>query len=309
MPDTASPITSPGVALAQAEVTLISVAYQTDAEVSALVDSLRTHPPASPWHLVIIDNASPDGSGASLARRYADAIEVTVLQSEANLGFGAANNRVAAAAQSPYLCFVNPDCLVDENPIDTMRDLLAARPEIGVVGVEFYAFDGSVQSSGRRFPSAAAGLGGRKSPIRKLWPNNPWSRHYLMDDQPMSPGEVRLVDWVAGTVMMVRREEFLALGGFDPEYFLFWEDADLCWQYRHTRRQQVAYLRAGHVRHQSGAAAEKAKPFSIRKFHESAKVLLCKRLYRFPLHPWRLFALFALSLREWLLLRRASREA
>lgn len=294
-----------GVPLPEAELTLISVSYQTGAEITRMVESLRAHPPSLPWHLVLIDNASPDGSGPELAARFAGEPDATVVLSDTNLGFGVANNRIAQTANSPYIGFINPDCEIVSDPFGGMVDYLRSHPEAGVTGAVFLAPDGNPQSSPRRFPSPAAGLGGRNSPIRKLWPGNPWTRHYLMEDQPA--GEPTVCDWVAGTVMVVRREEFLRLGGFDPDYFLYWEDADLCWRYRHELGLHAVYLPTGEVRHIAGAASDKIKPFSVRQFNKGARILVRKRLYPSPWHPLRWFALAALAVRERILLAKVPR--
>ena len=107
--------------------------------------------------------------------------------------------------------------------------------------------------------------------------------------------------------MVVRRAEFLQMGGFDPRFFLYWEDCDLCWEYRKQLDLGTAILPAGEIHHTTEAATTKVRPFAIRHFNRAAYKLVCKHLYPFPLHPWRVFAYVMLSLRTYVTIARGRR--
>lgn len=278
------------------------VSYQTASEVEALVDSLRRHPPAVPWHLVIIDNGSPDGSVARLVELYGDTFDVTVVTEPVNLGFGGAHSKTAATLPTPYVAFLNPDCLIETNGLTACVRYLEEQPEVGVVGPLLLQLNGEVENTAYAFPNPWSAVAGRKSFLRKLWPNNPLSRRYLLSDH--SPTEIRHPDWLAGTCMVVRREEFLSLGGFDPRYFVYWEDCDLCWRYKKERNQTTAFLPVGRIVHSRDAAAGKVKPQAIRYFHRSAYHLVKAHIAPQPWNPIRWFAWAALGLRARLQLAR-----
>lgn len=285
---------------------IIVVAYQSGEDVLALIDSLTQHPAAIPCEIHVLDNASPDGSGTQLAAALDSKDDVRVHQLEANLGFGAACNRGAEATDATYLCFLNPDCLVLDNALDAACELLATSPAIGVVGLRVYRPDGTLEPTARSFPDPWSGVAGRKSLLRRLWPKNPLSRRFLLADQVAS-GASQPVDWVAGTALVVRRADFLQLGGFDPAFFLYWEDADLCKRYHDQLLLGTRYLAAGAIRHQGDGSASKAKPFAIRQFHRAAFTYVCRYLAPSPWHPLRWFAWCALRLRQMLLLARSTR--
>ena len=295
------------VPLPDARLAILIVNYQTGDEIGALIDSLRAHPPNLPWHAVVIDNGSPDGSGEQLAQRYAAATDVTVWLTGRNLGFGQANNWAAKQLTAEYLAFLNPDCLVEADAFTAAVEYLERNPGIGVVGPRFYRSWGELEATVRTFPDLWAGLAGRQSKLRKLWPNNPLSKRYLVEDQAMDGAMV--CDWVVGTVMVVRRGEFLRIGGFDPDFFLYWEDCDLCWRYLKRLQLKTAYLPVGHVVHLSEGASKKVRPFAIRHFNRAAYTLVRKHIYVSRLHPLRWFAWLALGLRTRLQLRKAVGES
>jgi hypothetical protein len=135
-----------------------------------------------------------------------------------------------------------------------------------VVGGLVRESDGAVQASARRFPDATTGLAGRTSWLSKVMPGNPLTRRNLTTE----PAEgVRQVDWVSGALMLIRRETFDEIGGFDEHFFLYWEDADFC------RRAADAgwstwYAPVAQVVHRTARASRHAPVRSLAAFHVSA---------------------------------------
>jgi hypothetical protein len=159
--------------------------------------------------VVLVDNASADGSLAAARARHPD---VRVVETGGNLGFAGGANRGAGVARGDVLVFLNPDARLLPGALRQLVDALLAAPGAGIAG------GGLVDARGRWQPGAA-----RFAPIP----------HLLLDT---APGRLaarwwrapRRVDWVYGTFMAVRRELFRQLGGFDPRYFMYGEDLDLC---------------------------------------------------------------------------------
>ncbi len=164
--------------------------------------------------VVLVDNASTDGSAAAARARHPS---VTLVETGQNLGFAAGANRGAAAARGDVLVFLNPDARVVPGAIGVLVDALRATPGAGIAG------GGLLDAAGRWQPGAA-----RFGPVG----------HLLLDTTVgRLPARWRRVphrvDWVYGTFMAVRHDLFRQLGGFDPGYFLYGEDLDLC--HRATR--------------------------------------------------------------------------
>jgi N-acetylglucosaminyl-diphospho-decaprenol L-rhamnosyltransferase len=171
--------------------------------------------------IVVIDNASTDGSVERIEREHPD---VRMIRNERNSGFAAAANQGVRATSSPYVVLVNPDADVRPGFVQTLGRALDEHPKAGAVGALVLNPDGSVQPTKRAFPSLwHAALHGI---VGIVWPDNPGTRAYTLADASFT--EPRTVGWVAGTAVALRREAFEAVGGFDEVFFFFVEDVDLC---------------------------------------------------------------------------------
>jgi N-acetylglucosaminyl-diphospho-decaprenol L-rhamnosyltransferase len=160
--------------------------------------------------IVVVDNGSTDGSADGLTRRAG----VRVVAAGRNLGFAAGANLGAAEAVGEVLVFLNPDAVLLPGALGTLVDALLRVPGAGIAG------GGLTDDRGRWQPGAA-----RFAPVAHLVLDTTVGR--LPDRWRRAP---RRVDWVYGTFMAVRRDLFRQLGGFDPRYFLYGEDLDLCWR-------------------------------------------------------------------------------
>jgi GT2 family glycosyltransferase len=123
-----------------------------------------------------------------------------------------------------FVLLLNPDCIMATDP-RPLASWLAAHPKAAVCGAIVREADGSLQASARHFPDAFTGLAGRTTWLTRVWPDNPWTTRDLVRDVPSEPIEV---DWVSGAYMMLRRDAFTSVNGMDEQFFLYWEDADLC---------------------------------------------------------------------------------
>jgi GT2 family glycosyltransferase len=106
------------------------------------------------------------------------------------------------------------------------------------------------------------------------------------------------VDWVMGAAMLIRREAFDAVGGFDERFFLYWEDADLCRRLR-NRGWTTRYVPGAVVEHPGGRSSATARVMATREFHRSAYLYYATHVVPSPWHPLRWFARAALTARAW----------
>jgi GT2 family glycosyltransferase len=184
-----------------------------------------------------------------------------------NAGFGAASNAGAARAQSEKLLFLNPDTAVAPGSLAALAEALETRELAGaILGCSIFDPDGAVQLSCRRFPSWKTFVSGRFSLLTRLFPSNGWSADYLMRD--FDHRERRPVDWVSGAAMAMRRQTFERLGGFDENYFLYFEDVDLC---RRAWREAipVVYFPEARVEHLIGASSRRTPYRALAHRHRS----------------------------------------
>lgn len=206
-----------------AEVTVIMVSYNTRELTLAAVQTLLDNTPDVAMRVVVFDNASTDGSAAAVAAQFP---EVEVIASRENIGFGAANNWVAERTTTPWICLLNPDTETYPGAIANLLSFAKTHPRAGIVGGRTVFPDGKlnpVSCLGRVTPwSMLTTITG----LARMFPNsaffNPegiggWQRD-----------SVREVDVVVGCFLMISRELWQELGGFDLRYFMYGEDVDLC---------------------------------------------------------------------------------
>jgi N-acetylglucosaminyl-diphospho-decaprenol L-rhamnosyltransferase len=199
--------------------------------------------------VVVADNGSRDGSEMALLEHYPG---VRWAPTGANLGYGNAANRGAAALSTPYLLICNPDVVVGRGAVAALESALRARPEVALVGPRVVDAEGRLYPSARRFPDLLEAFG--HGFIGQIWPGNPFTRRYRMS--AWDHADRQDVDWVSGSCFMVRRQAWDLVGGFDPRYFMYLEDVDLCWRLRRSG-WAVTYEPAAQVVHVQGVSADR----------------------------------------------------
>lgn len=151
------------------------------------------------------------------------------------------------------------------------------------------------------------GLFGRTSALRRLLPGAPVARRNVVTEDAIASGQPStVVDWLSGACMLARRDALTAIGGFDEQYFLYWEDADLCRRLR-SAGWHVRYVPDAVAMHRVGHSSRTAKAGSLRAFHRSAYLYYRTHVAPGPLDPRRPLARVLLGLRCWWQLRGASR--
>jgi N-acetylglucosaminyl-diphospho-decaprenol L-rhamnosyltransferase len=186
-----------------------------------VLECLRGIAAERPTDIVVVDNASSDGSLELVAREH---VADQLIANVANRGFAAAANQGVRATKSPYVLLVNPDSTIAPGLVGTLAKTLDDHPRAGAVGALVRNQDGSVQPTKRAFPSLWQSL--LHGLVGLVWPNNPGTRAYTLADASFT--QPRTVDWVAATAVAIRREAFEEIGGFDESFFFFVEDVDLC---------------------------------------------------------------------------------
>lgn len=200
-----------------------------------------------PWlEVILVDNASADGSAEMTREEFPD---VRVFVQERNEGFAHANNRGIRASRGRHVLILNSDTEIVDDALERMRDHMEAHPDIGALGARLLNTDGTVQLSCRSFPSYRTVLFHRYSLMTRLFPRNRYSAEYLMTDT--NHDETMDVDWVSGACMMVRRETMDAVGLLDEGFFMYAEDVDWCYRMKQAG-WRVCYLPQAEVRHHIG---------------------------------------------------------
>ena len=199
--------------------TTIIVNYNTKNLLDSCVAVLRTSAAGIKHQIIIVDNASQDGSVEHLRHRFSDC---ELLFNESNVGFGRANNQALALARGRYVLLLNTDAFVAADTIHKTVNYLEANPTTGVLGVRLVGRDNVLQPSCRYFPTpwnefvSRAGLS-RWFPLTRL-----------VDDMAWDHSSIRECDWVPGCYYLVRQSVIDQVGLFDPRFFLYYEEVDHC---------------------------------------------------------------------------------
>jgi N-acetylglucosaminyl-diphospho-decaprenol L-rhamnosyltransferase len=175
--------------------------------------------------VVVVDNASGDGSAARMAEAHP---QVRLIENARNLGFAPAANQGIGASEAPFVLLLNPDAEIRNGTLASLVKVAAERPRAGAIGCLVRNPDGTVQPSARRVPPPFEAF--MHAFLGPFVPDNPWSRRYTMAGWDRA--SEREVEWVSGSAMLLRREALDQVGAFDEGYFMYVEDVDLCTRLR-----------------------------------------------------------------------------
>ena len=214
--------------------------------------------------IIVVDNHSLlDDSAAMVKNEFP---QVALLETGRNMGFSAGNNFGLREAKGRLILFLNPDTVVHQGALDTLVDWMDAHPKVGACGPKLLNSDGTLQASCRAFPSFGTGLF-RNTLLGRLFPNNPWSRGYLMQD--FQHDKEQPVDWLSGSALLARREALQQIGGgWDEDYFMYCEDVDICYRLK-TKGWARYYVPQATITHHIGKSSDWAQGTTIRRHHAS----------------------------------------
>lgn len=229
------------------QLSVIIISYNAKAHLKGCLQSLYDHTAVDPFEIIVVDNASTDGSLAMLAREFP---KVRTIASPDNIGFAGANNLAMREAKSQFFLLLNNDALVTSGAVDTMLRLIQEKPDVGVLGPLLRNEDGSVQVSyGRMISLHAEAI--QRVLTRGNTRGNPLVRRYIANRSKKEA----YPDWVSGACMMLRADVVKLVGFFDDHFFMYSEEVDLCERIRRAG-YRVYYTPQAEVVHIGGKSTE-----------------------------------------------------
>jgi N-acetylglucosaminyl-diphospho-decaprenol L-rhamnosyltransferase len=249
------------------DVSVIIVNWNTRDLLAPCIGSILQMGDSFDVEIVVVDNASTDGSTALLRQQFPS---VKLVANNENVGFAQANNQGAAVSQGRYILLLNSDARLLPNALQHMVDVLESMPGVGLVGAQLQNPDGSFQASHSMFPGLWQEFLILSTLGRRLY--GKWYPSHGPHDS-LAP---QLADYVEGACMLVRREAYQAVGGLDEAYFMYSEDVELCYAL-HQKGWQVCYQPAAQVVHLGGASSQNRRP-------ERENDLYCSRVRFFQRH-------------------------
>ena len=236
---------------------VVLVTYSPGSSLRSFLDTL---PAATtrPYDVVLADNGSTDG-----APEAAVGPGVELRPSGGNVGYGRAANVGAQGAQGDWIIVANPDVTWSPGALDELLDAGLRWPHAGCLGPAIRTPDGQLYPSARAFPSLGRGIG--HAVLGWAWPSNPWTRAYR--EESGSPVE-HPTGWLSGSCMLLRREAFEAVTGFDPSYFMYCEDMDLCRRLGEAGWSSI-YVPSAVITHLGGHATSRSAGPMLREHHRA----------------------------------------
>jgi N-acetylglucosaminyl-diphospho-decaprenol L-rhamnosyltransferase len=232
------------------DLAIVIVSFNAKTDLLACLASLREHPPAISHEIVVVDNASADGSVAAVGALAG----LTVMPLDRNVGFAAANNVGIRATESELILLLNSDTIVPAGAIDALVARLREVRDAAVAGPRL------VDGNGR--PELSCG--------RMISPLNEWrQKHRTAEWIARETAREQTVDWVSGACLLVRRADAEAAGLLDERFFLYTEDVDFCHAIRGLGRRILftPVATVTHLRGRSRLSRPEASRQAYRRSH------------------------------------------
>lgn len=254
----------------QIDLSIIIVNYNVKEFLLNLLQSIRNAVNNITVEIIVVDNSSDDGSVEILKEKYSD---IKLIVNEVNVGFGAANNQALKIARGKYFLLINPDTIVKENTFDEMIGFFDKTSDAGIAGCKVLNPDGTLQLACRRgFPGPWTSFT-KVMGLSKIFPKSRLFARYNLTY--LDENQTYEVDAVSGAFMMMRRELYEKIGGFDPQFFMYGEDLDLC--YRSQKNGfKVYYLHTTEVIHFKGESTKRSSLDETKVFYDAMHLFVRK---------------------------------
>ncbi|MBY0220361.1 glycosyltransferase family 2 protein [Paenibacillus illinoisensis] len=245
------------------DISIIIVNYNTRQLTLDCLASVYTSQTSYLYELIVVDNASHDGSVEAIREAYS---EVRLIANRDNTGFAVANNQGMEIAKGHYILLLNSDTVVQPDTLETMVGFMDRHPEMGASGCKVILPDGTLDKACKRgFPTPSASFYYAFG-ISRIFPDRPKFNQYQLGH--LSPDDEYPVDCLVGAFMLVRRETIDQVGGLDETFFMYGEDIDWCYRIKEAGWGIYYYPRT-YIVHYKGASARRKPMKIIYEFHRA----------------------------------------
>ena len=264
------------------DVSVIIINYRTAELTIQCIESLYREVQDIIFEVIVVDNASGDGSLKKIQAFFKN--QIRIVDSFENLGFGNGNNLGAKEASGRYLFFLNPDTLLINNAVKLLMDYLDQNAQVGIVGGNLYTMEGGAAPSycltfdspkqEKKDSRWISILGSKIKSKLKTFNKNGFADSFNISDDPLS------VAYIFGADLMIRRELFEELGGFDPEFFMYAEEEELSWRVK-ERGFAIMNVPQAKIIHLEGASTQSDVTFNQRQYcmRMNGKLIFFRKCY------------------------------
>ena len=296
--ETASSRTSYGIGNDSTEMSIEKVSViipsrNVRGDLRSCLDALFENYGEGQIEVVVSDSNSSDGTVEMLSECFP---AVKVSTSEERGSYASAVNRGVMTSRGEYLLFLDSDVIIGKETIGEMVTYLESHSDVGAVVSKMFYPDGTVQMMARRFPTVLNSLFGRETILTRLFPGNRISRRYLMLDE-LEGDEPFEVDWASSACLMVRKDVFESLEGFDEGFLFYWADADFCRRIQDNGFKICCLPSASVVHDMRNEATKKKSIHMIKSFHLGVYRYFRRYYIQSIFHPLNIVAIVGLSVR------------
>lgn len=254
------------------DLSVIIVNYNVKEFIQNLIQSIYKAASSITYEIIIVDNASTDGSVEFLREKFP---EIKIIANKSNLGFSKANNQGLKIAKGEYLILLNPDTLVREDTFTTMIDFFRNNPQAGLTGCKILNPDGTLQLACRRsFPGPWTSFC-KVTGLSSLFPNSRLFARYNLTY--LDENQTYEVDAISGSFMMFRREVYEKIGGLDEQFFMYGEDLDFCYRVQKSG-YKIYYVHTTQIIHYKGESTKRSSLDENRIFYNAMHLFVKKHL-------------------------------
>lgn len=252
------------------KLSFILVNYNVKDFLNTAINSIKKSTGEIPNEIIVVDNASEDGSVEYISKSHPD---VLIIANKDNKGFGKANNQALEIAKGEFLVIINPDTVVSEDTFHKLIKFFNIHPDAGMAGCKVLNPDGSLQLACRRsFPGPWVSLT-RVTGLSRLFPKSKLLAKYNLTY--LDENETYEVDAISGAFMMLKREVYEKIGGFDPIFFMYGEDLDLCYRTQ-SAGYKVYYVHTTEIIHFKGESTKRSSLDEAKVFYEAMHLFVKK---------------------------------
>lgn len=243
-----------------------------------------------PVEIVVSDNGSCDDSISSLKSAIASP-NLKILENGANLGFSKANNIALKETSGDYILFLNPDCVIRPDTLQSMRKVMESNPDAGMSGCMIRNLDGSEQAGCRRNVPTPWRSMVRVFRLSRLFGNHPKFRSFVLVGQPL-PEKPAEIEAISGAFMFVRRSSMEKVGPLDEHYFLHCEDLDWCMRFR-KMGYSILFVPDVEITHRKGGSSG-GRPIFVEWHKHKGMIRFYRKFFRHQYPSMLMIAVFML---------------
>lgn len=215
------------------DLSIVIINWRLAPEVRGALSSIMTHEHRCSIEVIVVNKASEDRCEEMLAAKFPSVRHVPF----PTFGIAVMRNAGIEASHGRHVVMLDSDTELLPGALDGLVRFMDRNPRLGGCGGRTVRMDGSFEHNVKRFYNLPTIIM-RRTPLGRLWPDNPWDHRHLMKDK--DPGRPYFGDWMAGACFCMRREAIEDVGLFDDSYYFGFEDVDWCWRARH-RGWRIAY--------------------------------------------------------------------